>query len=86
MTPQERARIAWRRELQVAQFCSEVLHAAQAQRSQGSRSTRPEAVQDQQAMWEQIAQRIEEVAREARTLTDVPGWLWDLAAQLGIEP
>lgn len=50
------------------------------------RAARPEAQADQRVMRKQITQRIEEVQRQAQTMADVPGWLVDLAVQLGIEP
>ncbi len=71
----------------MTQFCRAVLHAAaSAAYTQGSRPARPEAIHDHLAMREQIITRIQEVTREARTMADVPHWLVDLAAQLGVEP
>jgi hypothetical protein len=81
--------LARRRRQRVAQFCEEVARAVvtapTTPTAQGSRATRPEAIQDQQAMAERIVARIQEVTREARSRSDVPQWLWELGAQLGIE-
>ena len=45
-----------------------------------------EARRDRLEMWAQAKERIRQVAATAETMADVPGWLVDLAAQLGIEP
>ncbi len=75
----------------VHRFLADVLFGyafASAEGAGAGRATRQnakEAQADQQAMSRQILARIHEMAREARTMADVPGWLLDLAAQLGVE-